>query len=74
MHEEFDELIGLDSPTQLMKTMSSISLQMHHLTQVLQSMTDVTTSTPVNNSTDKNDKNGQKSFEESSDDSKDLSL
>ena len=37
-------------------------------------MTDVTTSTPVNNSTDKNDKNGQKSFEESSDDSKDLSL
>ena len=73
MHEEFDELIGLDSPIQLMKTMSSISLQMHHLTEVLQSMTDVTTSTPVNNSTDKNDKNGQ-SFEESFDDSKDLSL
>ena len=73
MHEEFDELIGLDSPIQLMKTMSSISLQMHHLIQVLQSMTDVTTSTPVNNSTDKNNKNGQ-SFEESSDDSKDLSL
>ena len=73
MHEEFDELIGLDSPIQLMKTMSSISLQMHHLIQVLQSMTDVTTSTPVNNSTDKSDKNGQ-SFEESSDDSKDLSL
>ena len=67
VHEEFDELIDLDSPIQLKGKNNAL----HIITDA--SPNTSTIQSPVNDLTDKNDKNDQ-SFEESSDDSEDSSL
>ena len=68
MHEEFDELIDLDSLIQLMERKNN---KLHITVDELPSTSNI--QSPVNDWTDKNDKNGQ-SFEESSDDSEDSSF
>ena len=59
VHKEFDELIDLDSPIQLRERKSN---ELHIIVDA--SPNTNTIQSPVNDSTDKNDKNGQ-SFEES---------
>ena len=68
MHEEFDELIDLDSLIQLMERKNN---KLHITVDELPSTSNI--QSPVNDWTDKNAKNGQ-SFEESSDDSEDSSF